>query len=74
MSTGSSNFGTVFKLTPSGSGYKESVLYSFSGLSDGAYPRAGLLWLNGELYGTTEEGGIRVSMAASMLAAAWSSS
>ena len=57
VSTGSTNFGTVFKLTPSGSGYKESVLYSFSGLSDGAYPKAGLLWLNGELYGTTEEGG-----------------
>ena len=53
------NFGTVFKLTPSasGSGYMESVLYSFSGLSDGAYPKAGLLWFNGELYGTTEEGG-----------------
>ena len=53
------NFGTVFKLTPSasGSGYVESVLYSFSGLSDGAYPKAGLLWFNGELYGTTEEGG-----------------
>ena len=53
------NFGTVFKLTPSasGSGYVESVLYAFSGLSDGAYPKAGLLWFNGELYGTTEEGG-----------------
>ncbi|MFZ1425962.1 MAG: choice-of-anchor tandem repeat GloVer-containing protein [Geminicoccaceae bacterium] len=57
VSLGSTNFGTVFKLTPSGSGYKESVLYSFSGLSDGAYPKAGLLWFNGELYGTTEEGG-----------------
>ena len=56
--TGPLNFGTVFKLTPcQWRGYTESVLYSFSGLSDGAYPKAGLLWLNGELYGTTEEGG-----------------
>lgn len=52
-----SNFGTVFKLTRSGNSYTESVLYSFTGLDDGAYPRAGLLWFNGELYGTTEEGG-----------------
>ncbi len=52
-----SNFGTVFMLTRSGSSYTESVLYSFTGLGDGAYPRAGLIWFNGELYGTTEEGG-----------------
>lgn len=54
---GSTNFGTVFRLAPSGGGYKENVLYSFSGGTDGAYPKAGLLWFNGELYGTTEEGG-----------------
>ena len=38
---GTSNLGTVFKLTPSGSGYTESVLHSFTGGSDGAYPYAG---------------------------------
>lgn len=53
--------GTVFKLTPSASGYSESVLYSFCaqpGCSDGAAPVAGLVFgTNGALYGTTEYGG-----------------
>jgi uncharacterized repeat protein (TIGR03803 family) len=47
--------GTVFSITPSGI---ERVLYSFAGGSgDGANPQAGLLNVNGTLYGTTEEGG-----------------
>jgi uncharacterized repeat protein (TIGR03803 family) len=43
--------GTVFSMTPSG---KEAVLYSFSGApyGDGASPYAGLLDVNGTLYGT----------------------
>ena len=50
--------GTVFKLTPSGSGYSESILHSFSGGSDGANPYAGLIFDNkGALYGTTSAGG-----------------
>jgi uncharacterized repeat protein (TIGR03803 family) len=52
--------GTVFKLTPSGSGYTESILYNFLGLShnDGEYPVAGvLLDPAGAVYGTTEFGG-----------------
>ena len=51
--------GTVYKLSPSGSGWKETVLYSFTGTGgDGAYP-AGNLALDaaGNLYGTTEYGG-----------------
>lgn len=40
--------GTVFKLTPSG---KFTLLYSFTGNSDGAYPN-GLVAVNGNLYGT----------------------
>ncbi|MFY9663189.1 MAG: choice-of-anchor tandem repeat GloVer-containing protein [Candidatus Cybelea sp.] len=48
-------FGTVFALTASG---KETVLYSFAGGStDGAYPYASLLDVNGVLYGTTQSGG-----------------
>jgi uncharacterized repeat protein (TIGR03803 family) len=45
--------GTVFSITPSG---KEMVLHSFSG-SDGAFPWAGLINVNGTLYGTTMSGG-----------------
>jgi uncharacterized repeat protein (TIGR03803 family) len=51
-------WGTVFKLTPSGSTYTESVIYRFKGLSDGKYPASGLLpEANGTLYGLTESGG-----------------
>jgi uncharacterized repeat protein (TIGR03803 family) len=46
--------GTVFSITPSGS---EKVLHSFSGPPDGAFPAAGLINVNGTLYGTTREGG-----------------
>jgi uncharacterized repeat protein (TIGR03803 family) len=46
--------GTAFKLTPSGSGYSESILYSFQGGSDGGSPSAGGLIMDrgGALYGT----------------------
>jgi uncharacterized repeat protein (TIGR03803 family) len=47
--------GTVFKLTTDGT---ESIIYRFKGGSDGAYPFSGLVALNGELYGTTQAGGI----------------
>jgi uncharacterized repeat protein (TIGR03803 family) len=47
--------GTIFKITTSGT---ETVIYSFKGGSgDGAYPYAGLVNVNGTLYGTTENGG-----------------
>jgi uncharacterized repeat protein (TIGR03803 family) len=51
------NEGTVFEITTSGA---ESVLYRFQGLGkgDGANPAAGLVNVNGVLYGTTEGGGI----------------
>jgi uncharacterized repeat protein (TIGR03803 family) len=51
---GSSGFGTVFSLRPSG---MLTLLHSFSG-SDGAYPYPGLTWgAGGALYGTTNSGG-----------------
>ena len=54
----SGGYGTVFKLTPSGSGYSESVLYAFQGGYDGAYPFAGVIAdKRGALYGTTYTGG-----------------
>ena len=54
---GPADQGTVFKLTPSGSGYTESILHAFSG-KDGALPAGGLLLdKSGALYGTTSSGG-----------------
>lgn len=58
-SAGSSSLGVAFKLAPDGSGsYTESVLYAFTGGSDGANSRAGLIRDSaGNLYGTTSGGG-----------------
>ena len=50
--------GTVFQLTPSPGGWKEKVLYAFTGESDGAYPYSGVVFDGaGDLYGTTFSGG-----------------
>lgn len=49
--------GTVFKLTPAGSGYAESIVYAFQGSPDGSHPSAALIANAGALYGTTTEGG-----------------
>jgi len=57
---GTYGYGTVFELTKSGSGWAESVIYSFSGYpKDGAYPYGGTLVFDasGNLYGTTYYGG-----------------
>ena len=57
LSGGSGDNGTVFKLAPPAKGqtaWTETVLYRFSGGSDGADPFAGLIADNqGTLYGTT---------------------
>jgi len=51
--------GVVFKLTPSGSGWTESGLYSFANGSDGAYPEGGVVFdASGSLYGATTSGGM----------------
>ena len=50
--------GAVFKLTPSNGSWTESVIYSFTGLSDGGAPQSGVIFDNaGNLYGTTSAGG-----------------
>jgi uncharacterized repeat protein (TIGR03803 family) len=56
-SGGMYNAGTVFELSPSNGSWNETVLYGFTGGSDGAYPMAGLTFCGGNLYGTTLEGG-----------------
>lgn len=56
-----SSDGTVFRLTPPsapGGAWSETVLYRFTGHSDGKVPLAGLVFdQNGNLYGTTVFGG-----------------
>lgn len=62
QSGGSADQGTVFKLTRSGSGWTETVLYSFTGNPDGSQPESGLLLDGaGNLYGTTADGGANAS-------------
>ena len=53
---GAHDYGTVFKITPPG---KETVLHSFDhNGSDGYFPVAGLVYVDGALYGTTLGGGV----------------
>jgi uncharacterized repeat protein (TIGR03803 family) len=56
---GANEKGAVFSVTTSGK--KESVLHGFKGGADGSYPNAGLLNVDGVLYGTTDEGGANCS-------------
>lgn len=50
--------GVVYKLTPAGNGWTQSVIYSFAGGTDGSAPWAGVtLDQAGNLYGTTYRGG-----------------
>jgi uncharacterized repeat protein (TIGR03803 family) len=52
---GASGFGTVFKITPSGT---LTTLHSFD-FTDGSAPYAGLIQAaNGNFYGTTQQGGV----------------
>jgi uncharacterized repeat protein (TIGR03803 family) len=56
---GGAGYGVVFELTPSGSGWTETVLYSFQGGSDGQYPEGGLVFDgSGNIYGATSYGGV----------------
>ncbi len=55
---GGNGYGVVYKLALGRSGWKESVLYTFSGGGDGATPWSGLaIDASGNLYGTTYAGG-----------------
>jgi len=56
---GAKNLGAVFELKPAGNGsWNETILYSFTGGSDGENPASTLIFDGvGNLYGTTEYGG-----------------
>jgi uncharacterized repeat protein (TIGR03803 family) len=55
---GRNPYGTVYELTPSGSGWTEHTLHVFQDGSDGALPRCDLIEdASGNLYGTTSVGG-----------------
>jgi uncharacterized repeat protein (TIGR03803 family) len=55
---GAYGYGAVYQLTPSGSGWTESILYNFTGGADGASPYGGLIFdQSGSLYGATSTGG-----------------
>ena len=55
---GTHGLGVVFKLTRSGSGWNESVLWSFTGHLDGSFPASGVVFDRaGNLYGTASDGG-----------------
>jgi uncharacterized repeat protein (TIGR03803 family) len=50
--------GTVFGLLPQGRSWAYGILYSFGkSMNDGEAPRAGVISINGMLYGTTFNGG-----------------
>jgi uncharacterized repeat protein (TIGR03803 family) len=54
---GANNAGSIYKLIPSGGRWTYSVLYNFTGGSDGLYSISNLVMKGGELYGTTIGGG-----------------
>ena len=54
---GLGNRGSVFELSPGGNGWTETLLYSFSGGSDGANPASVLALNSGNVYGTAAYGG-----------------
>jgi uncharacterized repeat protein (TIGR03803 family) len=68
---GTYGYGTAFALSPpatSGASWTETVLYNFTGKSDGGQPRAGMILLaDGLLFGTTYNGGSASSGAVFLL-------
>jgi uncharacterized repeat protein (TIGR03803 family) len=54
---GDDNAGTVFKLAPSGDSWAYTLLYTFTGGSDGQFTISNLVLKDGKLYGTTLNGG-----------------
>ncbi len=49
--------GTIFELSPAGTGYSEATLYTFTGGNDGGNSDVGLTQRSGKLYGVAQTGG-----------------
>jgi uncharacterized repeat protein (TIGR03803 family) len=54
---GDDSAGTLFKLAPSGGGWTYTLLYTFTGGSDGQFSISNLVSRSGNLLGTTIGGG-----------------
>jgi uncharacterized repeat protein (TIGR03803 family) len=54
---GAPEAGTVYKLAPASGGWTYTLLYTFTGGTDGQYSFSNLVLDGGKLYGTTNEGG-----------------
>jgi uncharacterized repeat protein (TIGR03803 family) len=54
---GANDAGTVYKLTPASGSWTYTSLYVFTGGSDGLYSFSNLVFRQGKLYGTTNQGG-----------------
>ena len=55
---GNNSAGTIYELTPSGGAWNYTLLYTFTGGADGLYSISNLVMKNGNLYGTTIDGGV----------------
>jgi uncharacterized repeat protein (TIGR03803 family) len=54
---GSNSAGTIYELTPSDGSWTYTLLYTFTGGSDGLYSISNLVMRQGKLFGTTIDGG-----------------
>lgn len=55
---GPQNAGTIFELSPTGSGWQKSTVYNFANGTDGSFPAGGLVLDQfGNIFGTTAFGG-----------------
>jgi uncharacterized repeat protein (TIGR03803 family) len=56
---GTDGYGIVFELTPSKSGWTETILHNFTNGTDGSVPYGGLIFdKSGNLYGAATQGGV----------------
>ena len=56
---GDYNAGTVYELSPDGSSWNYTLLYTFTGGKDGLYSFSNIVPSQGKLYGTTKYGGAK---------------